>query len=76
MISKTFPVFDCDAHINDPEQKYTLKSLPGNFSGLQLLAIMYAGLVLLIFFMHRMRTDRAGSKDSADERAVAAAAAE
>jgi hypothetical protein len=42
----------------------------------RMLAIMYAGLVLLIFFMHRMRTDRAGSKDSADERAVAAAAAE
>ena len=28
--------------INDPEQKYTLKSLPGRFSGLHLLAIMYA----------------------------------
>ena len=27
--------------INDPEAKYKLKSLPGNFSGLHLLAIMY-----------------------------------
>ena len=29
--------------INDPEQKYTLKSLSGKFSGLHLLAIMYTG---------------------------------
>ena len=42
----------------------------------RLLAVMYAGLVLLIFFMHRMRTERAGPKESPDERAVAAAAAE
>jgi Flp pilus assembly protein TadD len=28
--------------INDPAQKYTLKSLPGSFSGLHLLSIMYA----------------------------------
>lgn len=28
--------------INDPTQKYQLKSLPGNFSGLNLSAIMYA----------------------------------
>ncbi|MBK6789124.1 MAG: tetratricopeptide repeat protein [Betaproteobacteria bacterium] len=27
--------------INDPDEKYTLKSLPGRFSGLHLLAIMY-----------------------------------
>ena len=27
--------------INDPTQKYTLRTLPGNFSGLHLLAIMY-----------------------------------
>lgn len=27
--------------INDPEDKYTLKALPGKFSGLHLLAIMY-----------------------------------
>jgi hypothetical protein len=27
--------------INDPAQKYTLRTLPGNFSGLHLLAIMY-----------------------------------
>jgi tetratricopeptide (TPR) repeat protein len=27
--------------INDPAQKYTLKSLPGNFSGLHLLSLMY-----------------------------------
>lgn len=29
--------------INNPEQKYTLKSLPGSFSGMHLLSIMYAG---------------------------------
>lgn len=28
--------------INDPEKKYTLKSLPGNFSGLHLVCIEYA----------------------------------
>ena len=28
--------------INDPEQKYTLKTLPGTFSGLHLVCIMYA----------------------------------
>lgn len=28
--------------INDPAKQYTLKTLPGEFSGLQLLAIMYA----------------------------------
>ncbi|EWS65878.1 hypothetical protein Y695_00855 [Hydrogenophaga sp. T4] len=28
--------------INNPEQKYSLKSLPGQFSGLHLLSIMYA----------------------------------
>lgn len=28
--------------INNPDKQYTLKSLPGEFSGLQLLAIMYA----------------------------------
>ena len=27
--------------INDPEDKYTLKALPGKYSGLHLLAIMY-----------------------------------
>jgi len=27
--------------INDPAQKYTLKSLPGSFSGLHLLSLMY-----------------------------------
>ena len=27
--------------INDPAQKYMLKSLPGNFSGLHLLSLMY-----------------------------------
>jgi tetratricopeptide (TPR) repeat protein len=29
--------------INNPDQKYTLKSLPGAFSGMHLLSIMYAG---------------------------------
>jgi tetratricopeptide (TPR) repeat protein len=33
--------------INDPEQKYTLASLPGQFSGLHLVSIMYAGLKAL-----------------------------
>jgi len=27
--------------INDPDDKYTLKALPGKFSGLHLLAIMF-----------------------------------
>lgn len=30
--------------INDPEPKYRLKSAPGEFTGLQLVAIMYVGL--------------------------------
>jgi hypothetical protein len=38
----------------------------------RLLAVMYAGLVFLIFFMHRMRAERASGTD---ERVVAAAAA-
>lgn len=42
----------------------------------RLLAVMYAGLVLLIFFMHRVRTKPAERKESAGERAVAAAGAE
>jgi DHA2 family multidrug resistance protein len=42
----------------------------------RLLAVMYAGLVLLIFFMHRVRAEPAGRKGSAGERAVAAAGAE
>ncbi|OGV66147.1 MAG: hypothetical protein A3K19_19635 [Lentisphaerae bacterium RIFOXYB12_FULL_65_16] len=29
--------------INDPAQKYTLKSLPGQFSGMQLVSYMYVG---------------------------------
>jgi tetratricopeptide (TPR) repeat protein len=33
--------------INDPAQKYTLRSLGGNFSGLQLTAWMYVGLKML-----------------------------
>ena len=42
----------------------------------RLLAVMYAGLVFLIFFMHRVRAERAARPASADERAVAAVAAE
>lgn len=38
--------------INDPTQKYTLRSLPGNFSGLELLALMYT--------VHRVQADRSG----------------
>ena len=30
--------------INDPTQKYTLKSMPGEFSGLQLVSYMYVGM--------------------------------
>ncbi|WP_165493140.1 tetratricopeptide repeat protein [Hylemonella gracilis] len=30
--------------IHDPEQKYTLTSLPGKFSGMHLVSIMYAGM--------------------------------
>ena len=30
--------------INDPEQKYTLNTLPGKFSGMHLVSIMYAGM--------------------------------
>ena len=41
----------------------------------RLLAVMYAGLVLLIFFMHRMRTERAGTGEASEERTVATAAA-
>ncbi|MCW5640973.1 MAG: tetratricopeptide repeat protein [Rhodoferax sp.] len=33
--------------INDPSQKYTLTTLPGQFSGMQLVSIMYAGLKAL-----------------------------
>lgn len=33
--------------INDPDQKYTLKTLPGKFSGMHLLAIMYTGMKAL-----------------------------
>jgi len=30
--------------LNDPARRYTLKSLPGEHSGLQLVCIMYAGM--------------------------------
>lgn len=33
--------------IHDPAQKYTLASLPGNFSGMHLVSIMYAGMKAL-----------------------------
>lgn len=33
--------------VNKPEVRYTLKNLPGDFSGLQLLSIMHAGIRLL-----------------------------
>lgn len=33
--------------INDPAQKYTLTTLPGKFSGMHLVSIMYAGLKAL-----------------------------
>jgi len=32
---------------NSPEQKYTLVTLPGKFSGLHLVAIMYTGFKLI-----------------------------
>lgn len=33
--------------INDPEQKYSLTTLPGKFSGMHLVSIMYAGMKAL-----------------------------
>lgn len=33
--------------INNPDMRYTLKNLPGDFSGLQLISIMHAGIRLL-----------------------------
>lgn len=33
--------------INDPDQKYTLSTLPGKFSGMHLVSIMYAGMKAL-----------------------------
>lgn len=33
--------------INDPGEKYTLQSLPGNYSGLHLVALMYVGFKML-----------------------------
>lgn len=33
--------------INDPAKKYTLRSLPGSFSGLQLVSLMYTGMQLI-----------------------------
>ena len=30
--------------INDPTERYSLKNLPGNFSGLQLLSMMHVGI--------------------------------
>ena len=52
---------------------------PGPGPGLddfRLLAIMYACLVLLIFFMHRTRTERVERQGPAGDRAVAAVPAE
>jgi len=33
--------------INDPAQKYTLRSLPGKFSGMQLVSLMYVGFKII-----------------------------
>jgi tetratricopeptide (TPR) repeat protein len=33
--------------INDPARKYSLRSLPGSFSGLHLVSLMYAGMKLI-----------------------------
>jgi Flp pilus assembly protein TadD len=33
--------------VNDPTQKYSLRSLPGRFSGLHLVSIMYVGMKLI-----------------------------
>ena len=33
--------------INDPDQKYTLRTLPGSYSGLHLVAMMYTGFKLI-----------------------------
>ncbi|MSQ51893.1 MAG: hypothetical protein EXR28_08395 [Betaproteobacteria bacterium] len=32
--------------INDPDKRYSLQNLPGDFSGLQLLSMMHAGFRL------------------------------
>ena len=50
--------------INDPEPKYRLKSAPGEFSGLQLVAIMYVGL-------KRLAPDTDSSIDLSEEYALA-----
>jgi hypothetical protein len=34
-------------NINDSAKKYTLRSLPGSFSGLQLVSLMYTGMQLI-----------------------------
>ena len=33
--------------INDPAQKYTLRSLPGQFGGMRLLSMMYVGFQII-----------------------------
>ena len=33
--------------INNPDQKYTLSSLPGKFSGMRLLSMMYVGFQII-----------------------------
>ena len=32
---------------NDPAQKYTLRSLPGSYSGLHMVSLMYAGFKVI-----------------------------
>ena len=50
--------------INDPAQKYQLQSMPGKFSGMQLLCIMYVGF-------KRIAPECAASFDLSNEYAVA-----
>ena len=33
--------------INDPDEKYSIKGLPGNYSGLQLVSLMYVGVKMI-----------------------------
>ena len=50
--------------INDPDQKYQLRSMPGKFSGMQMVCIMYVGF-------KRIAPEHAASFDLAHEYAVA-----
>ena len=50
--------------INDPDQKYQLRSMPGKFSGMQMVCIMYVGF-------KRIAPEHAASFDLSNEYALA-----